>query len=34
MALGAGGEETAPSPEIPTGENEITVNVSLTYEIE
>lgn len=31
MALGLGAGETAPS--IPTGENEITVNVSLTYKI-
>ncbi|MBI2052916.1 MAG: SIMPL domain-containing protein [Candidatus Ryanbacteria bacterium] len=32
MAGGRGGD-TIPVPEIPTGENEITVSVSLTYEI-
>jgi uncharacterized protein YggE len=33
MALGVGGGETVPAPSIPTGENEITVDVSLTYKI-
>ncbi len=32
-ALGKGGAASAPSPEIPAGENEITINVSLAYEI-
>jgi len=33
-SLGLGGGENASTPEIPAGENEITINVSLTYEIE
>ena len=33
MADGMGGAESAPSPEIPTGQNKITSNVSVTYEI-
>lgn len=32
MGKGGGGE-IAPSPEIPVGENEVTVNVSITYQI-
>jgi len=34
MAAGAGVAESAPAPNIQTGENKITVNVSITYEIE
>lgn len=30
---GMGGPESAPAPQVPTGENKITVSVSLTYEI-
>ncbi len=33
MALGLGGGEGVPAPSIPTGENEIIVNVILTYKI-
>lgn len=33
MAFDLGGGEAVPAPSIPTGENEITVNVSLTYKI-
>lgn len=32
-AEGIGGGEVAPSPEIPSGENKVTVTVDLTYEI-
>ncbi len=30
---GYGGDMSAPAPQIPTGENEYTANVSITYEI-
>ncbi len=33
-ADGMGGMEAAPAPQIPTGENKITSNVSITYEIQ
>jgi hypothetical protein len=33
MADGRGGAESAPSPEIPTGQNKITSNVTVTYEV-
>lgn len=33
MAEGVGGGEPAPAPEIPSGENKVTVTVNLTYEI-
>jgi uncharacterized protein YggE len=33
-SMGMGGGVAAPSPEIPTGENKITSNVSVTYEIQ
>ncbi len=33
MDAGMGGAEIAPSPEIPTGQNKITSNVTVTYEI-
>lgn len=32
-AYGRGGDASAPAPEIPTGENEYTAHVSITYEI-
>lgn len=32
-AIGMGGAESAPTPQIPTGQNKITSNVSVTYEI-
>lgn len=32
-SMGRGGAEAAPAPELPTGENKITSNVSITYEI-
>ncbi|OGF94002.1 hypothetical protein A2Y47_01345 [Candidatus Giovannonibacteria bacterium RIFCSPLOWO2_12_43_8] len=33
LGLGKGGGEVVPSPEIPIGENEVVVNVSVTYQI-
>jgi hypothetical protein len=33
MAVGMGGAEAAPSPDIPVGQNKITSNVSVTYEV-
>lgn len=33
MGIGGGGAEIAPIPELPAGENEITVNVNITYQI-
>lgn len=33
MALGMGGAESAPTPDIPKGENKVTSNVTITYEI-
>lgn len=32
-AIGMGGAESAPNPELPTGQNKITSNVTITYEI-
>ena len=32
-SMGRGGAEVAPAPELPTGENKITSNVNITYEI-
>jgi uncharacterized protein len=32
-AMGMGGASSVPSPDLPTGENEVTVNVSITYQI-
>lgn len=32
-AMGMGGGDTAPTPQVPTGENKIVSNVTITYEI-